>query len=158
MNGARSTATLSVTASPVERVPPGPFTALAARLSDLLRADIPSVQRTDRLAAAATLMHRLRVPALAVMDDRCLAGIISERDVVRAVAEGLSTDLLCVGDYMSPAPGTAQAADSALSAVRRMIEHGVRHLPVVSAGQVTGVISAGDLLAGLGVPAELIGP
>lgn len=156
MNGARSTGLPPLTAPPAERVTAGWPWAPAARVGHLMQADVPSVQRTDRLAAAAALMHGRRVHALAVVDGDRVAGVISESDVLRAVAEGFSTDLLSVADYMSPAPGTLDAEDEALAAAQRMIEHGVRHLPVLRAGRVAGVISAPDLLVGLGVPPKLI--
>jgi CBS domain-containing protein len=122
-----------------------------------MRAGVPSVDRADRLVAAAALMHRRGVTALAVVDGERLAGIISDSDVLRAVADGLSTDALLIADYLAAAPCTIDVADEAAVAVRRMIDHGVRHLPVVSAGRVVGVISACDLVAAWGVPAELLG-
>ena len=124
----------------------------------LVHAGVPSVDRSDRLARAAALMHSKRVAALAVVDGERLAGMVTERDVLRAVADGLSSDTLCVAEYMTPVEDTIGAADQATVAARRMIEHGVRHLPVFSGERVVGVISASDVLVGWGVPQELIGP
>lgn len=131
--------------------------APAATVGDLMRAGVPSVDMGDRLATAAALMRDRRVAALAVLDGQRLAGIVSERDLLRAVAQGLSTDALHVEDCVKPVPCTIGAADQASVAARRMIEQGVRHLPVVRAGRVVGVVSACDLLIGWGVPLELIG-
>jgi CBS domain-containing protein len=132
--------------------------APAVTVGGLMKAGVPSVSRADRLALAAARMRARRVDALAVMDTGRLAGIVSAGDVLRAVADGVSTDAIQVADYMTPARGPVAVADHLSVAARRMIKCGVRHLPVVNEGRVVGVISARDLLVGWEVPLELTGP
>ena len=138
-------------------IPPARPRVPAATVGGLMRAGVPSVDLTDRLATAAARMRTRRAAALAVMDGERLAGIVSEHDVLRAVADGLSTDVLQVADYMRPQSGAIEAADRASVAAQRMIEQGVRHLPVVREGRIVGVISASDLLGEWNVPGELVG-
>jgi len=94
---------------------------------------------------------------MAVVEDGRVAGIISERDLLRAVADGLSTDVLAVADCMRPAPCVVGVATGASDVAATMIRLCVQHLPVLREGQVVGVISARDLLAAWGVPRELLG-
>ena len=129
----------------------------APRVEVLMRAGLPSVDPSDRLAAAAARMRREGVGALAVVHDGRLVGILSERDLLRAVADGLSTDATPVADYMRAAPGVVRATDRAADAARAMVHLGARHLPVVSDEEVVGVISVRDLLVAWDVPLELLG-
>ncbi|HXM58410.1 MAG TPA: CBS domain-containing protein [Candidatus Dormibacteraeota bacterium] len=106
---------------------------------------------------AAARMRAVRVGALAVVAGGRLVGFLTERDLLRAVADGMSTDVAAVSDYMRPVPGAIGPGATASAAAARMIELGARHLPVVSAGRLAGVVSATDLLCLWGVPAALLG-
>jgi CBS domain-containing protein len=130
--------------------------AAASTVGGLMRAGVAAVDPGDRLAAAAARMQSRRVAALAVMTGGRLAGIVCERDVLRAVADGLSTDALQVTDCMGSPPATIGVGEEATAAARLMVERGVQHLPVVGGGQVIGVISARDLLVAWGVPPRLL--
>jgi CBS domain-containing protein len=123
----------------------------------LMRRGSSPVGPTDRLAAAAARMRSARVGALVVMEDGRMVGLISERDLLMAVADGLSTDVTPVAAYMRPVPGVIGPAAETPAVASRMIELRARHLPVVRDGQVVGIVSASDLLTELGVPRELLG-
>jgi CBS domain-containing protein len=84
-----------------------------------------------------------------------LVGLITERDVLRAVADGLSTDVVGVGSYMRPAQGVIGPEAPAAEAAARMMEQRVRHLLVVRESEVVGLLSAADVLSQWGVPALL---
>lgn len=109
----------------------------------------PQVWQTfpeESLADAAARMRDHGVGSLAVMDGDDLVGILTERDLLWAMADGAAPNVTRVSTYMSaPVAVTSPDADVA-SAVRLMIELDVRHLPVVAEGQLTGMISARDLL------------
>jgi CBS domain-containing protein len=84
--------------------------------------------------------------SLAVMQNRELIGILSERDVVQAVAAGISPSRARVRQYMTDHPATANLEEDSSTLDKRMIDLGVRHLPVVDSRRLVGVVSARDLL------------
>jgi Predicted signal-transduction protein containing cAMP-binding and CBS domains len=98
------------------------------------------------LVEAASEMRREDVGSLVVFDEGRLSGIITERDLVRAVAEGANPTTLPVAGYMTDDPIVASPDDGVEEVVARMLTIGVRHLPVVENGRVLGVVSVRDLL------------
>lgn len=116
------------------------------RVSELMQPRVWQTYPEESLADAAARMRDYGVGSLAVTGTRGLAGILTERDLLRAVADGCATRVTKVGTYMSsPAVVVAPDADI-LEARRLMVEHDIRHLPVMAAGQVLGMVSARDLL------------
>jgi CBS domain-containing protein len=75
-----------------------------------------------------------------------LAGIITERDIVRAVAERRDLSEGTAGEYMTWEPATVALETPLSDVARRMLALGVHHLPVMVAGEVLGMVSARDLL------------
>jgi CBS domain-containing protein len=136
---------------------PRPWPRVSSLTVERLMRVGPHANQDDRLAAAAARMRGMRAEALIVVDRGVLLGLISDRDLLRAVADGFSTDAVPVADYMRLPPCAIGASAQVSEAAARMIEHRVRHLPVVRDGQVLGVISARDVLEEWGVPPELLG-
>ena len=101
----------------------------------------------ESLAAAATRMRDNDVSSLAIMQGNQLIGVITERDIVQSVVDGVSASRTRIGRYMTENPATVNLDDDSRDVARRMIDLGVRHLPVVDGGRVVGVVSARDLLA-----------
>jgi CBS domain-containing protein len=85
------------------------------------------------------------VGAVLVFDDDGLCGILTERDVLRAVADGLD-DATLARDRMTAHPETLDADDTTEHAAVLMIHGGFRHLPVIEQGEVVGVLSIRDLM------------
>ena len=79
--------------------------------------------------------------------------MISERDLTRAVAQGADTKDATVAQYMSLHILTADEEETSAEVAQRMLDAGVRHLPVLKRAQVVGTISIRDVLA-----LELWGP
>lgn len=102
---------------------------------------------TDTLFEAAQKMARNRVGALAVLDEGTLVGVISEADLVAAVAEEANLDSTSVDEYMTEGAITVAPGDEGGIAARRMVEHGIGHLPVIEGNLTIGMLSKGDLLA-----------
>lgn len=117
------------------------------RVADLCRRVLIVTIPRDTLLGAATRMRSYEVSALPVYRRHRLVGIITERDVVTAVADGADLATTTVADYMTDRPVTARPDEDQQVAARRMVELGVRHLPVVNGGQVVGVLSMRDLQA-----------
>jgi predicted transcriptional regulator len=120
------------------------------RVTDLKPRSIIEVAREDSLREAARHLADDDIGALAIFDATGAAGILSERDLARAVADEVDLDKTPVEDYMTSAP-VRVAADSALGdAIAKINEFGVRHLLVDDDGDITGMISVRDVMALLG--------
>jgi len=103
---------------------------------------------TETIAAAAALLHSRRVGAMVVVDgDRDVVGIISERDIVRVVAEdgpeGLNKP---VSACMSRDVVFAQPNETVDALMARMTDRRIRHLPVCVNEKLIGIVSIGDLV------------
>ena len=85
------------------------------------------------------------VGAVLVVDDERLVGILTERDVLRAVAAGLTEGTL-VRDCMTRDPDTLDSDETTRQAATLMIHGGFRHLPVMEGGEVVGMLSIRDLM------------
>jgi CBS domain-containing protein len=113
-------------------------------VGEIMARDVLSVEPTTSVLDAARRMHERRVGAVVVLDGRRLAGILTERDILRAVAEGRVDG--SVADSMTHSPDTIDAGDEAGHAAVLMIHGGFRHLPVVDGENVVGMISIRDLV------------
>jgi CBS domain-containing protein len=107
--------------------------------------DLLTVGPDDRLGEAAKRMVARGVGAVLVMEGERLGGILTERDLLKAVASGLSEDDR-VRDWMTRHPETVEASDATEHAAALMIHGGFRHLPVMEGGAVAGIISIRDLM------------
>ena len=101
----------------------------------------------DTLAEASSKMWQQQTGSLLVMESHRLTGIVTERDVLKTVAEGHDPKAVSLRDVMTPDPVTIGADTTLNDAAKIMFEKWFRHLPVVSdSGEVLGVISLRDLL------------
>src|SRR3712207_3103176 len=107
--------------------------------------DLLSAEPADAMTQVAQRMVERDLGAVLVLDGGRLVGIMTERDIMRAVARGLHADAL-VGDYMSRDPETIEPDDTTQHAAVLMIHGGFRHLPVVERGNVVGILSIRDLM------------
>ena len=97
------------------------------------------------LTEVAQRMVSRDVGAVLVTEDERLVGILTERDVLRAVAAGLSEGTL-VSDCMTKDPDTLEADETTRQAATLMIYGGFRHLPVMEGDEVVGMLSIRDLM------------
>jgi CBS domain-containing protein len=107
--------------------------------------DLLTVEAGLPVVAVAQRMAERNVGAVLVLEDGRLAGIMTERDLMRAVARGLRDDTV-VGDCMTAHPETIAPDDTVEHAAVLMIHGGYRHLPVVEGDRVVGVLSMRDLV------------
>ena len=117
-------------------------------IRDLVVRDLVTVGPAHTLAQAAKLMNAKRVGSAIVLTEEA-PGILSERDVLRAVAEGVDPAEATVADYMTWNAIVATSEWDTLEAARTMLEHGFRHLVVIDGGHEAGILSIRDLMAGL---------
>lgn len=122
-------------------------TILAAK-SRNLGGDIISIEPTADLTAAARLLGAHRIGAVVIRGaGGRLAGILSERDIVRAISEkGAEALALTVGQVMTRNVATCGEDDSVASIMERMTAGKFRHMPVMAKGELLGVISIGDVV------------
>lgn len=100
-----------------------------------------------RLGDACGELDRRGVGALIVCDEDRVVGVISERDVVRAVArDGAGALDRPVSDIMTPDVVFAAPSESVAILMGRMTDRRIRHLPVLREGRLAGVISIGDVV------------
>ena len=107
--------------------------------------DLLTVEAGLPVVAVARRMVDRNVGAVLVLEDGRLAGIMTERDLMRAVARGLGDDVV-VGECMTADPETIAPDDTIEHAAVLMIHGGFRHLPVVDGDDVVGVLSIRDLV------------
>jgi CBS domain-containing protein len=117
-----------------------------ARIADVMRLDFIEVAPEDTLGEVAERMTAKNVGAVVVKDFGNLIGILTERDLLKAVAGRVHTSEARVREWMTADPITASEADSADEAIRTMLDNGFRHLPVVAAGRTVGVVSLRELM------------
>lgn len=99
------------------------------------------------VAEACGELERKRVGALVVCDGDRVAGVFSERDVVKALAADGATALgRPVADYMTAKVIYAEPAEEMATLMSRMTDRRIRHLPVLEAQRLVGVISIGDVV------------
>ena len=117
------------------------------KVSDLQPHELFTAQVEETLEEAADRMSWHEVGALPVFDgQQHLVGIITERDLTAALAEGADPVRTPVSDYMTPAPEVLRPDSELAEAAHTMLQLGVRHLPVVQNGRLVGVLSMRDVL------------
>lgn len=122
--------------------------AILAAKKSKLGGDVISIEPTADLATAAKLLAKYRIGAVLIRGPGDhLAGILSERDIVRAMAEhGADALAMPVGQVMTRNVATCGEEDSCASLMERMTEGKFRHLPVMTKGKLIGIISIGDVV------------
>jgi CBS domain-containing protein len=108
----------------------------------------PFAAPDQSLRRAASEMRSGRVSCLPIMSDGELVGVLTERDVLEAVARGVSPSEARVGDYMNDGDVTVSLEDDSGVAAARMLAIGCRHLPVMDRGRLVGIVSARDIFPG----------
>jgi len=109
---------------------------------------VTTVAQTATLHEAVHLLGQHRVGALVVSGDgRRIEGIVSERDIVRALTSGATALDSSVGSVMSIDVVTCSAGDGVDRLMALMTERRIRHLPVVDdSGELAGIVSIGDVV------------
>jgi predicted transcriptional regulator len=123
------------------------------RIGDLATGLIVAVGPADSLRAAARTMVHAGVGSAVVLSDDALAGIVTERDVLRAVASATDLDRTPTGDVMTREVVTVAPDWEVYEAAAEMAARRIRHLVITDGDRVVGVVSVRDvLLAGQRVP------
>jgi CBS domain-containing protein/catechol 2,3-dioxygenase-like lactoylglutathione lyase family enzyme len=120
------------------------------RVADVMRPAVTTVETGGHLAAAAYVMNHADQSALVVVDEghRPVA-MITEADLLRAIAHGAETGVARVNDWMDRNPQTVRPETSVTEAARLMVDAGKRHLPVVADARLVGIVGVSDLVDSL---------
>jgi CBS domain-containing protein len=122
-------------------------------LADVVRPNFITVAPEDTLGEVAERMTKENVGAVIVKDYGRLIGILTERDMLRAMAARVHTSDARVRQWMTSDPITASPTMDVDEAAQVMLDNGFRHLPVVDGTNVLGVVSLRRVLGGRRQPA-----
>ena len=114
-------------------------------VGEIMTKSLFTIEPTTTVAEAATIMGERRIGSALVMEGERLAGIFTERDIVRALGKHFDAAGHPVSEWMTADPMTITSDTDVGEALRTMLERGFRHLPVVEDDQVLGVVSMRDL-------------
>ena len=120
------------------------------KVSDMKPRQIIDVSKNDSLREAARHLADDDIGALAVFDATGPAGVLSERDLARAIADDADLDRTPVEEYMTLSPVKVSATSGVGDAIAKLNEYGVRHLLVDEDGEIIGMISMRDIMSLLG--------
>ena len=119
----------------------------ALTVRDIMSTRVVLTAPDEPVAAAAAAMVQHGVGSALIMQGRFLAGILTERDVLRAAASGSDLTNTPVSAWMTRDPEQASPDTTVEDAIQIMLLHGFRHLPVLEGRDVHGIVSLRDLAA-----------
>ena len=115
------------------------------KISEIMTKATVTDAASDSLAEAAARMWHAQTGSLLVMEGENLLGIVTERDLLRAVANGQDPTQVPLKDVMRTDVITCGPQTTLKEAAKTMATKWIRHLPVVEAGKVVGIVSQRDL-------------
>lgn len=118
------------------------------QLGDFMTDELLSVAPEDTIGEAAQRMADQNVGSAVVLDHGRLIGIITERDLLRAMAGRVHPSEGRVREWMTGDPMVASQSTTTTEAARIMLEQGFRHLPVVDGERTLGIVSLRDVVRG----------
>ena len=114
-------------------------------VGDHMTRGVLTIAQEASLGDAAAKMAERGVGAVVVLEGEAISAILTERDVMKAVAAG-NDGSASVAEWMTRHPDTVEPDDTTDHAASLMIHGGFRHLPVVEEGKVVGIVSIRDLM------------
>jgi CBS domain-containing protein len=114
-------------------------------VGDVMSRNVLSADSTTALQAAAAQMSERGVGAILICSNDSLVGILTERDVLRAVAQG-GVEGTSAAAWMTRDPETVPPEETVSAAAGLMLRGGYRHLPVIEGTKPIGIVSIRDLM------------
>ena len=121
------------------------YARVVTTLGELMSRDVLTAAPEDTIGEVAEQMVDRNVSSVLVTDFGRLIGILTERDLVRAIAARMHSSEARVREWMTEDPITAVESTPAEEAARTMLENGFRHLPVVDGERAIGIVSVRDV-------------
>ena len=122
------------------------YARAAMTLGDFMSREVLSVAPEDTIGEAAQRMADANVGSSVVLEHGRLIGILTERDLLRAMAQRVHPSEARVREWMTAEPMAVSESTTADEAARLMVENGFRHLPVVDGDRTLGVVSLRDVM------------
>jgi CBS domain-containing protein len=116
-------------------------------VGDIMNRDVKTVGPEETFAQAAKVLRENGISSVVVRGEDAPAGIVTERDFVGLIADGLDPASTTISDRMTRELVTVEPRTDIADAARLMGERRIRHLPVVDRGTLAGIISIRDLLS-----------
>ena len=117
-----------------------------ATVGEAMSVELVTMVADSSLAEAASVMSQRRVGSVLIMDGDRLAGILTERDIVRAISQDIGAPRDEITHWMSADPRTVLVGASLEDARELMDRAHIRHLPVTDGHRVVGMLSMRDLI------------
>lgn len=118
-----------------------------ARILSGKGSNVIAVSPSDKVQKAAEILAEHKIGAILVLDGEAIAGVLSERDIVRAIGtKGAGALTGPVSELMTEKVITCTSEDSIASVMGTMTDKRIRHVPVVEKGKLLGIVSIGDLV------------
>jgi CBS domain-containing protein len=114
-------------------------------VGEIMTSDVLTVDPADTIGETAQKMVERGVSSAVVSDYGTLIGIVTERDLTRAVAGRVHTSEARVREWMTSDPITLGPGASADEAAKIMLDNGFRHVPIVDEGRAVGIVSIRDV-------------
>lgn len=114
-------------------------------VGEIMTSDVLTVDPSDTIGETAQMMVERGVSSAVVSDYGNLIGIVTERDLTRAVAGRVHTSEARVREWMTSDPITLSPDASADEAAKIMLDNGFRHVPIVEEGRAVGIVSIRDV-------------
>jgi len=115
------------------------------QVAEVMKPNVVRARPDDTFADVARLLHDNHISSVVVMEGEALAGIVTERDLVNVVAEGLDPRTIHIGNRMTRELDTVSGKTDVAEAAEHMARLQIRHLPVVDHGVLAGILSIRDL-------------
>jgi CBS domain-containing protein len=115
------------------------------KLAEIMTSDVLKVDPSDTIGETAQRMVELGVSSAVVSDYGRLIGIVTERDLTRAVAGRVHSSEARVREWMTSEPVTLTPDASPEEAARVMLENGFRHIPILQGEEIVGIVSIRDV-------------
>ncbi len=112
---------------------------------EIMNSRLTTCDAEATVGEAATLMGERAVGSVLIVDGERLLGILTERDIVRALTNAHDAPTRPVSEWMTKGPSTVDPETSVKEALRVMVDGGFRHLPVCEDDRVVGMVSIRDV-------------
>jgi CBS domain-containing protein len=115
------------------------------KVADVMSSDLCVAGPESTVGEAATLMGEHAIGSVLICDEERLVGILTERDIVRALSSAHDAPMRPAAEWMTKDPTTIRPDHDAREALRTMVQGGFRHLPVLDGDKVVGMVSMRDV-------------